>query len=227
MAQLFAIIAQLLATIVKHRPTVFQFCQRLINCLPITCHFDHQIKSVKFSWFFVFLSKKCVFVFFVFHRWSAGSFAAESIGNLNMNGSNVWCMVRLYILCSDYDCIPFFLILSSDTREKVCSCVFKNSPRFFFFVFPFLFLLLFAGHQKKLLNSHGLNISGSGPEENSHSTAPMNDCSKNVHFKFNALEGHANFQNATILEALEKNAAKNFQLTPARQLPRMLTFVSL
>jgi len=55
----------------------------------------------------------------------------------------------------------------------------------------------------------------------------MNDCSKNVHFKFNALEGHANFQNATILEALEKNAAKNFQLTPARQLPRMLTFVSL
>ena len=98
---------------------------------------------------------------------------------------------------------------------------------FFFFVFPFLFLLLFAGHQKKLLNSHGLNISGSGPEENSHSTAPMNDCSKNVHFKFNALEGHANFQNATILEALEKNAAKNFQLTPARQLPRMLTFVSL
>ena len=122
MAQLFAIIAQLLATIVKHRPTVFQFCQRLINCLPITCHFDHQIKSVKFSWFFVFLSKKCVFVFFVFHRWSAGSFAAESIGNLNMNGSNVWCMVRLYILCSDFDCIPFFLILSSDTREKVCSC---------------------------------------------------------------------------------------------------------
>ena len=75
-----------------------------------------------------------------------------------------------------------FFILSSDTREKVCSCVFKNSPRFFFFVFPFLFLLLFAGHQKKLLNSHGLNISGSGPEENSHSTAPMNDCSKNVHF---------------------------------------------
>ena len=61
-------------------------------------------------------------MFFVFHRWSAGSFAAESIGNLNMNGSNVWCMVRLYILCSDYDCIPFFLILSSDTREKVCSC---------------------------------------------------------------------------------------------------------
>ena len=120
-----------------------------------------------------------------------------------------------------------FFILSSDTREKVCSCVFKNSPRFFFFVFPFLFLLLFAGHQKKLLNSHGLNISGSGPEENSHSTAPMNDCSKNVHFKFNALEGHANFQNATILEALEKNAEKNFQLTPARQLPRMLTFVSL
>ena len=57
MAQLFAIIAQLLATIVKHRPTVFQFCQRTINCLPITCHFDHQIKSVKFSWFFVFLSK--------------------------------------------------------------------------------------------------------------------------------------------------------------------------
>ena len=101
-----------------------------------------------------------------------------------------------------------FFILSSDTREKVCSCVFKNSPRFFFFVFPFLFLLLFAGHQKKLLNSLGLNISGSGPEENSHSTAPMNDCSKNVHFKFNALEEHANFQNATILEALEKNAAK-------------------
>ena len=120
-----------------------------------------------------------------------------------------------------------FFILSSDTREKVCSCVFKNSPRFFFFVFPFLFLLFFAGHQEKLLNGLGLNISGSGPEENSHSTAPMNDCSKNVHFKLNALEGHANFQNATILEALEKNAAKNFQLTPARQLPRMLTFVSL
>ena len=71
-----------------------------------------------------------------------------------------------------------FFILSSDTREKVCSCVFKNSPRFFFFVFPFLFLLLFAGHQEKLLNGLGLNISGSGPEENSHSTAPMNDCSK-------------------------------------------------
>ena len=114
-----------------------------------------------------------------------------------------------------------FFILSSDTREKVCSCVFKNSPSFFFFVFP-LFLLLFDGHQKKLLNSHGLNISGSGLEENSHSTAPMNDCSKNVYFKFNA-----NFQNATILEALEKNASKNFQLTPAQQLPRMLTFVSL
>ena len=87
--------------------------------------------------------------------------------------------------------------------------MFKNSPRFFFFVFPFLFLFLFAGHQEKLLNGLGLNISGSGPEENSHSTAPMNDCSKNVYFKFNALEGHANFQNATILEALEKNAAKN------------------
>ena len=66
-----------------------------------------------------------------------------------------------------------------------------------------------------------------GLEENSHSTAPMNDCSKNVYFKFNALEGHANFQNATILEAFEKNASKNFQLTPAQQLPRMLTFVSL
>ena len=71
-----------------------------------------------------------------------------------------------------------------------------------FFFFSFLFLLLFAGH--------GLNISGSGPEENLHSTAPMNDCSKNVHFKLNALEGHANFQNAIILEALEKNAAKTF-----------------
>jgi len=124
-------------------------------------------------------------------------------------------MVRLYILCFDYDCIPFFWILSSDTREKVCSCVFKNLPIFLLFCFSFLFLLLFAEHQKKLLNSHGLNISGSGPEENSHSTAPMNDCSKNVHFKFNALEGHANFQNATIFEALEKNAAKNVQLTPA------------
>ena len=42
---------------------------------------------------------------------------------------------------------------------------------------------------------------------NSHSTASMNDCSKNVLFKFNALEEHANFQNATISEALEKNAA--------------------
>ena len=116
-----------------------------------------------------------------------------------------------------------FFILSSDTREKVCSCVFKNSPSFF----SFLFLFLFAGHQKKRLNSHGLNISGSGLEENSHSTAPTNDCSKNLHFKWNALEGRANVQNAIILEALEKNAAKNFQLTPARQLPRMLTFVSL
>ena len=57
MAQLFAIIAQLLAIIAEHRPTVFQFYQRPINCLPITCHLDHQIKSVKFSWFFVFLSK--------------------------------------------------------------------------------------------------------------------------------------------------------------------------
>ena len=104
-------------------------------------------------------------MFFVFHRWSAGSFAAESLGNLNMNGSNVWCMVRLYILYSDYNCIPFFLILISDTQEKVCSC---------------------------------------------HSTAPTNDCSKNVHFKLNVLEGHANFQNAIILEALEKNAAKTF-----------------
>ena len=110
--------------------------------------------------------------------------------------------------------------------------------------FSFLFFLLFAGHQKKLLNSHGLNISGlelaalekiyivsleqlqiypiSGPEEILHSTAPMNDCSKNVHFKFNALKGHENFQNATILEALEKNAAKNFQLKPAQQLPSTL-----
>ena len=67
----------------------------------------------------------------------------------------------------------------------------------------------------------------SGPEDISHSTAPINDCSKNGHFKFYALEGHANFQNATIFEALEKNAAKKVQLTPARQLPRMLTFVSL
>jgi len=72
-----------------------------------------------------------------------------------------------------------------------------------------------------------LDLSNIWSEESLHSTAPMNDCSKNVHFKFNALEGHANFQNATILEALEKNAAKNFQLTRARQLPRMLTFVSL
>ena len=48
-----------------------------------------------------------------------------------------------------------------------------------------------------------------------------------MYFILNALEGHANFQNAIILEALEKNAAKNFQLRPARQLPRMLTFVSL
>ena len=73
-------------------------------------------------------------------------------------------------------------------------------------VFFFLFLLLFAGHQKKLLNSHGLNISGSGLEENSHSTAPMNDCSKNGHFKFNALEGHANFQNADTSPPTSKNA---------------------
>jgi hypothetical protein len=100
-------------------------------------------------------------------------------------------------------------------------CVLKILLVFFLFVFPFLFLLLFAGHQKKLLNSHGLNISGFGPEENSHSTAPTNDCSKNV------LEGRANFQNAIILEALEKNSAKNLQLASARQLPRMLTFVSL
>jgi len=35
------------------------------------------------------------------------------------------------------------------------------------------------------------------------------------------------FKMQLYLEALEKNAAKNFQLTPARQLPRMLTFVSL
>jgi len=34
------------------------------------------------------------------------------------------------------------------------------------------------------------------------------------------------FKNASILEAPEKNAAKNIQLTPARQLPRILTFVS-
>ena len=121
-----------------------------------------------------------------------------------------------------YPSFLLFFILSSDTREKVCSCVFKNSPSFFLFCFPFLFLLLFAGHQKKLLNSHGLNISGSGLKENSHSTTQMNDCSKNVYFKFNA-----NFQNSTILEALEKNASKKFQLTPAQQLPRMLTFVSL
>ena len=99
-------------------------------------------------------------MFFVFHRWSAGSFAAESLGNLNMNGSNVWCMVRLYILCPDYDCIPFFLILSSDTREKVCLCVFKNSPSFFFLFFlPFVSPFCFPGNQKKLLKSHGWNIS--------------------------------------------------------------------
>ena len=63
--------------------------------------------------------------------------------------------------------------------------------------------------------------------KNSLALAMEGDAVGYLYLKFNALEGHANFQNATNLEALEKNAAKNFQLTPARKLPRMPTFVSL
>jgi hypothetical protein len=101
---------QLFSSSAKDRSTV---CQSLVT----------SIIRLNPSSFLGFLFSFQNSVFFVFHRWSAGSFAAESLGNLNMNGSNVWCMVRLYILCSDYDCIPFFLILSSDTQEKVCYCV--------------------------------------------------------------------------------------------------------
>ena len=54
LAQPSANIAQLFAINVIHRPTVCQLCQRPTNCLPTSCHSDHQIKSVRFLFGFLF-----------------------------------------------------------------------------------------------------------------------------------------------------------------------------
>ena len=53
MAQLSANIAQLFAINVTHQPTVCQLC-RPTNCLPTSCHSDHQIKSIRFLFGFIF-----------------------------------------------------------------------------------------------------------------------------------------------------------------------------
>ena len=54
MAQPSANIAQLFAINVIHRPTVCQLCRTPTNCLPTSCHSDHQIKSVRFLFGFLF-----------------------------------------------------------------------------------------------------------------------------------------------------------------------------
>ena len=70
MAQLSANIAQLFAINVIHRPTVWQLCRRPTNCLPSSCncHSDHQIKSIRFLFGFLFFPSVivwfCVFYFF-------------------------------------------------------------------------------------------------------------------------------------------------------------------
>ena len=81
---------QLFASFAEHRPTV----------LPTSCHSDHQIKSVRFLFGFLFFSfrNSVVLCFLFFHRLSAGSFiylndGSGNFGNLNMNGE---CIVRLY-----------------------------------------------------------------------------------------------------------------------------------
>ena len=68
MAQPSANIAQLFAINVIHRPTVCQLCRTPTNCLPTSCHSDHQIKSVRFLFGFLFFPSVivwfCVFYFF-------------------------------------------------------------------------------------------------------------------------------------------------------------------
>ena len=70
MAQPSANIAQLFAINVIHRPTVCQLCWTPTNCLPTSCHSDHQIKSVRFLFGFLFFSfrKSVVLCFFIFSQ---------------------------------------------------------------------------------------------------------------------------------------------------------------
>ena len=80
-----------------------------------------------------------------FHRLSAGSFiylndGSGNFGNLNMNGELMFSVSSGYIFYVFFMIVSFFLIV--ETHEKVCSCVLKNSPSFFLFVFPSLFLLV-------------------------------------------------------------------------------------
>ena len=125
LAQPSANIAQLFAINVIHRPTVCQLCRTPTNCLPTSCHSDHQIKSVRFLFGFLFFPSVivwfCVFYFFTGCQLAALYICSGNFGNLNMNGE---CIVRLYILCFGYNCILLFDC--RDTRryahvfKKIC-----------------------------------------------------------------------------------------------------------
>ena len=90
-------------------------------------------------------------MFLFFHRLSAGSFiylneGSGNFGNLNMNGELMFNVSSGYMFYGLVTIVSFFLIV--ETHKKVCSCVLKNSPSFFLFVFPSLFSSCFPGHQR-------------------------------------------------------------------------------
>ena len=128
MAQLSANIAQLFAINVILRPTVCQLCQRPTNCLPTSCHSDHQIKSVRVLFGFLFFPSGivwfCVFIFSQVVSWQLYIYiwmmAAEILEIWIWTGS--LCLVYrrvIYFLCFGYDCWLY-------RHEKVRSCVLKK-----------------------------------------------------------------------------------------------------
>ena len=112
MAQPSANIAQLFAINVIHRPTVCQLCRRPTNCLPTSCHSDHQIKSVRFLFGFLFFPSVivwfCVFIFsqvvswqlYISEWWQRKFWKSEY-------ERGVYRQV-IYFLCFGYDCILLF-----------------------------------------------------------------------------------------------------------------------
>ena len=121
MAQLSANIAQLFAINVIHQPIVCQLCQRPTNCLPTSCHSDHQIKSVRFLFGFLFFPS--VIVWFCVYFFTGCQLAALYIWMMAAEILEIWiwmgswCLVyrRVKFLCFGYDCILLFDC--RDTRE--------------------------------------------------------------------------------------------------------------
>ena len=126
MAQLSANIAQLFAINVIHRPTVCQLCRTPTNFLPTSCHSDHQIKSVRFLFGFLFFPSIivwfCVFIFSQVGSFSYLNDGSGNFGNLNMNGELMFSVsAGCIFVCFGYDCILLFDC--RDTQEGMLALV--------------------------------------------------------------------------------------------------------